>query len=238
MKRPFAVFDIDGTLARWSLYISVVDHLIDNHMLTGEAYERTREMYNEWRRRSHEGSFAAYEIAIVEAWDQLQSEITYTDFMVAAKAVFRAQRDHNYIYTRKLIQDLKQQDYFLIALSGSHQEIIDQIAEYHGFDLGVGTTYFTKDDMFTGDAVVPGLDKGTALKQIVEEYNLDFNNSIAVGDTAGDIAMLELVSRPIAFNPEKTLRDKAIEEQWQIVIERKNCTYSLIPSNGGYRLEI
>ncbi len=39
--------------------------------------------------------------------------------------------------------------------------------------------------------------------------------------------MLEFVENPIAFNPEDTLFEKAKEQGWKIVIERKNVTYEL-----------
>lgn len=238
MKKPFAVFDIDGTLARWSLHSSVVENLIKSHALTGEAYERMRLKYDKWRLRTHKDSYNDYEVAIVEAWDRLLSEVSHDEFITAARTEFEARKDHTYIYTKKLLQDLKQQGYFLIALSGSHQEIISQMADYHGFDLGIGSQYLTRDGQFTGESIVPALDKGAALKTLVAEHNLDITKSVGVGDTAGDIAMLELVSHPIAFNPESKLKDRAIKDQWQIVVERKNCTYSLIPTANGFKLEI
>jgi phosphoserine phosphatase len=59
---------------------------------------------------------------------------------------------------------------------------------------------------------------------------------VAVGDTHGDIEMLEFVEQPIAFNPNKTLYDYAREKGWQIVVERKNVIYQLGAVDGEYRL--
>jgi phosphoserine phosphatase len=39
--------------------------------------------------------------------------------------------------------------------------------------------------------------------------------------------MLELVQRPIAFNPERELAKIAMKRGWPIVVERKNVVYKL-----------
>ena len=51
--------------------------------------------------------------------------------------------------------------------------------------------------------------------------------SIAIGDTATDIAMLAVVENPIAFNPNDALGTAAEKNRWPIVLERKDCIYVL-----------
>ena len=60
--------------------------------------------------------------------------------------------------------------------------------------------------------------------------------SIAIGNGASDISMLELVETPIAFNPEKKLFDYAKDRGWKIVVERKNVIYELETRSGKYQL--
>ena len=57
--------------------------------------------------------------------------------------------------------------------------------------------------------------------------NPDWKNSVAVGDSATDISMLELVGKPIAFNPDGVLVDFAKKHGWRIVVERKNIVYDV-----------
>jgi phosphoserine phosphatase len=61
----------------------------------------------------------------------------------------------------------------------------------------------------------------------VEKYGATFAGSIAIGDSESDIAMLELVERPIAFNPSKGLFKEAQKQGWPVVLERKNMIYEL-----------
>ncbi|MCY1563069.1 hypothetical protein D9M68_1005530 [compost metagenome] len=40
--------------------------------------------------------------------------------------------------------------------------------------------------------------------------------------------MLSIVDNPIAFNPTYELLEKALENNWKVVIERKNTSYEII----------
>ena len=69
--------------------------------------------------------------------------------------------------------------------------------------------------------------KEKILKNIVEENNLSWQHSYAVGDSGGDADMLQLVDNPIAFNPDEALKSLAIQNGWPIVVERKSIAYRL-----------
>jgi len=56
---------------------------------------------------------------------------------------------------------------------------------------------------------------------------VDYKRSIAVGDTETDIAMLQLVGKPVAFNPNGLLAKHAKKNSWEVVVERKDVIYQL-----------
>ena len=78
--------------------------------------------------------------------------------------------------------------------------------------------------------------KDELLRELMARHNVAITDSIAVGDSEGDIAMLELVENPIAFNPTKGLLQVAKNNAWDIIIERKNVVYKLRASDGQYYL--
>jgi phosphoserine phosphatase len=90
--------------------------------------------------------------------------------------------------------------------------------------------------MFTGKSITPVHDKRAVLNNLIAKHNLMLTDSIAVGDSEGDIAILEMVERPIAFNPSRGLFEEAKTHGWHIVIERKNVIYELGPQDGTYVL--
>jgi phosphoserine phosphatase len=50
---------------------------------------------------------------------------------------------------------------------------------------------------------------------------------VGVGDTESDISFLELVEKPICFNPNKRLYTYAKRNDWKVVVERKDVIYEL-----------
>ncbi len=235
-RRPFAVFDIDGTVIRWQLYHAIVNQLIKQGALPQQVAEAIHDARMTWKRRTHNQSFAEYERTLVHAYHDALEHLRAEQFSDAVDAVFEEYKDQVYTYTRDLIRDLKAQGYLLFAISGSHQEIISKLAEYYGFDAAVGQQYEQQNGTFTGEHTMPMHHKDTVLAELVTEYNATRQGSIAVGDSEGDIAMLEKVEQPIAFNPSAGLAAHAKTHHWQIVIERKNIVYNLEPRNGSYVL--
>ncbi len=235
MKR-FAVFDIDGTVIRWQLYHAVVEALIKQGSLSEEVRKAIHDARMTWKRRDHSQSFGEYEMVLVRAYEAALTTLSVDAFNQAIETVFDEYKDQVYTYTRDLIRDLQQQDYLLFAISGSYQEIVNKLASHYGFDDVVGQVYEQKDGRFTGNHTMPMKQKDAVLQQLVTKHGATFEGSVAVGDSEGDIAMLEIVQRPIAFNPTSGLMAHAQKHSWEIVVERKNVVYQLRDNNGSYLL--
>ncbi len=234
-KKPFAVFDIDGTLIRWQLYHAIADSLVKLGFIAPVKFQEIKEARMVWKRRENDESFKSYELKLVKLYGEILSEVTIDQFNQTADTVFEEYKDQVYTYTRKLLSDLKNNGYMLFAISGSQEQIIAKMSEYYGFDGFVARTDEQISGKFTGRAVTPIFNKDSVLKGLVKKYDADFKRSIAVGDSASDIKMLELVENPIAFNPEQVLFKHAKKKSWKIVIERKNVIYEL-EKNGKYQL--
>lgn len=236
MSKKFAVFDIDGTLIRWQLYHVIVDKLASNNALGKEAKTRLKEARMIWKRREHPDAFKSYEKMLITIYEQALQNIPTELFDSIVMQVIDEYKEQTYVYTRELLKDLKKQDYFTLIISGSHHEIIEQIGVYYGFDDWIGSRYERKNGTFSGEKHIASHDKAAGLRQLIDTHELSLKGSIAVGDSASDIAMMEMVEQPIAFNPDKLLYDAAVANGWKIVVERKNMVYDLSPQNGRYIL--
>ncbi len=235
-SRPFAVFDIDGTLIRWQLYHAVADALVKLGFVQAATFQSAKDARMIWKRRSYSEAFKTYEQALVKTYEKILTGLDSQHFEQAAQAVFNEYKDQVHIYTRDLIKQLKHQGYLLFAISGSQTEIVSKIADYYGFDACVGSTYTKKQGRFTGEVQTTVGGKHTILKRLIHDHHATPKGSIAVGDSEGDILMLQMADTPIAFNPSKNLYDHAVKKHWKIVIERKNVWYELEPRNGSYVL--
>lgn len=234
--KKFAVFDIDGTLIRWQLYHAIVDALMKMGAIERSAAETIRASRANWKDRTHSDSFKEYESTLVKVFHEALKGLSVSDYEQAVEGVFERYKDQTYTYTRDLVQKLKTEGYFLLAISGSPQEIITKLGQYYGFDLLIGTEMKQKDGAFTGKHSDVVFKKAEILREIIETHQLDSSDSYAIGDSKGDAALLSQVSRPIAFNPDAGLLETAKENHWPIVLERKNVVYELEYKNGTYQL--
>jgi HAD superfamily hydrolase (TIGR01490 family) len=237
VERPFAVFDIDGTLIRWQLYHAIADELARNGKIAPEAFMGIRGARMTWKNRDNSNSFNDYEQALIKVVDTAILGLSVSDLSTAAQAVINEYKDQVYTYTRDLISELRTKNYLLFIISASQSDIVKLLAEYYKFDDYGGSTYGVEGDHYTGEKVTLRRDlKLKFLEGLVSKHNASWQGSIAVGDSEGDIQMLEQVERPIAFNPTRELFDHAKEHNWPVVLERKNVIYKLTPDHGSYLL--
>ncbi len=235
-SKPFAVFDIDGTLIRWQMFHAIFDALGKaGHYQPGD-YERFTAARKEWKTRKNDESFKEYEAKMVEVVVRNIPTVPLAEFDRIIDEVFEEYKDQVYRYTRDLIKDLKQKGYVIWAISGSPNEAVQKLGAYYGFDDAIGTIHTRSNGAFTGEVIAAHSGKDKVLRDLVAKHGLNFEDSIAVGDSEGDSELLSMVEHPIAFNPSKKLFRVAQEKGWDVVIERKNMIYELQAKDGGYNL--
>ncbi len=227
-KRPVAAFDIDGTVFRSSLLIELVERLIERDIFPHEARAEFDEERHRWLDRK--GDYEAYINKVVQVFAKQVKGTPYEEVTNIAGEVIEEMRDRVYRYTRDLIKDLKQRGYFLLAVSHSPKFIADGFGFENGFDKVYGTFYTSgASGNFTGEIEDKELifNKAAVLTRAVRKEELTLEGSIGVGDTESDIAMLEMVERPIAFNPNQALYTHAKRRGWPVVVERKDVIYEI-----------
>jgi HAD superfamily hydrolase (TIGR01490 family) len=235
-SKKFAAFDIDGTLFRSGLYREVVYELIRMGAVPERILTDIADKEMAWKHRTHGNAFAEFDGAIVDIFDKELPRIKTAYLDLAAERVIKTHKDNTYVYTRELARQLKSDGYFLIAISGSQLEVVEPFAQHYGFDTWVGMSFERGGDFFTGHIRKTYDGKGPILQKIIDQNKLSLDKSIAIGDSAGDIAMLEMVEQPIAFNPENNLYNYAAEKGWEIVLERKNMIYHINKRGDSYVL--
>ncbi|MEI7777142.1 MAG: HAD-IB family phosphatase [bacterium] len=226
--KKVAIFDIDGTIFRSSLLIEIVSEFIKEGIFSDSVKDIYADAYDAWLNRKD--SYEKYIMAVVSAFEQNIRGISHKDFVRISKKIISSQQNHVYRYTRDLIKELKKKNYYILAISYSPKEILDEFCKGLGFSKVYGRMYETdKKGKFTGGTLYFDLisDKAKILRRAVEKENLTLVGSIGVGDSESDIAFLKLVERPICFNPNNKLYKYAKSHQWEMVVERKDVIYHL-----------
>lgn len=234
--KKFAVFDIDGTLIRWQLYHAIVDQLASHGHLGKNAKQTLHDARMTWKNRESPKAFSQYEKILISVYEDSIHNINLVDFDQLVNNTIEEYKNQTHTYTRDLLKSLKSKKYFLIAISGSHHELVEKLANYYGFDAWQGTEYERIGQNFSGNKFVPSLDKAKALRKIIEKNQLSMPGSYAIGDSQSDASMLKVVDNPIAFNPNQELYKIAKNNNWQIVVERKNVVYRLNLVDNVYQL--
>ena len=227
MKQKVAVFDVDGTIFRSSLLVEVVEQLIRDGVFPEDIQKTYGLQQEKWLNR--EGGYESYIQAVVKAFTEHLVGVHYSALADASKKVVAAQWKRTYRYPRALIKQLRDRGYFLLAISHSPKTILDKFCPRLGFDKVYGLLYeIDAEDKFTGKIIEEqALDKAYLIRRAVDKESLMLTNSIGVGDTESDIAFLDIVAKPICFNPNAKLYAHAKKEKWKVVVERKDVIYEL-----------
>ncbi len=225
IKKCLAVLDIDGTIFRSSLQRELLMSLVYFGVFPPIVKKELEKNYFAWVHRS--GSYEDYINNVVRSYQQRINGVMVSDVRRVASIVIEQQKYRVYTYTRELIKELRK-DYRLIAISGSPIEIVKEFNKIWKFDAVFGMVFEVKDEHYTGTVkFLPIKDKKSILEQYAAEENLSLKNSIGVGDTESDASFLEIVDKPICFNPNLALYQIAKKKKWEIVVERKDVIYHL-----------
>lgn len=229
-RRKLAIFDIDGTIFRRNLHFELINELVWLGSFPNHVRNDLILLYRRWI--EHTGTYEDYRRALIELYSRYLHGCSTEDVLRAAASVVSFRERQTYIFAERLIAKFRQENFFLLAISGSPAEIVSAYNEgYLHFDKALGSVYEVgADGRYTGvPTFEPSLDKGTVARECIEEYDLDFSGSYGIGDTESDEGFLELVEHPIAFNPNNNLREVAQEKRWRIVVEKKDVVYEADP---------
>ncbi len=239
MRKQFAVFDIDGTISRTSLLQLMVRELVARGKLGIGPGREIEIMLHDYRQKIADDDFGGYMKKAVDImFKGMPNGLRIEDYNEITDAIVKMSLSSTYVYTRELVQTLKRNNFFLIAISGSEVKAVSTFARAMGFDAWVGeVSYAQKDGKLTGEVKALKQTKAEILNAIIKKFDLDIKGSTAVGDTSSDISVLEMVDSPIVFNPNQALFKVARERDWMIVLERKDMVYGMVKENGQYILK-
>jgi len=231
-----AFFDIDGTLHRNSLMIEHFRKLVRYEVIDPRLWHYSvKYTYKEWRKR--ERDYEDYMLELIDIYVDALRGHKKEELEFISNQVIRLNGDIVYRYTRDRIKEHQELGHKVIFISGSPNFLVSKMAKKFNADAFRGAEYLVDEEgRFTGE-VQPMWDsasKKRAMKQFVEEFDIDLEQTFAYGDTNGDLSMLKKVGHPIAINPtlelvENIRRNPQLRSRAVLIIERKDVIYRLSP---------
>ena len=100
----------------------------------------------------------------------------------------------------------------IAAVSGGFHEILDPLAEQLGLDRARANRLEVRDHALTGLVSGPIIDaqaKAVALQEWADELGVPMSRTVAIGDGANDLLMMEAAALSIAFDAKPVVRERA-----------------------------
>jgi phosphoserine phosphatase len=113
---------------------------------------------------------------------------------------------------RTLIRTLKRLGYQVGIVSGGFTQVTDDLKERLGLDFAAANTLEVVNGKFTGKVVGPVVDragKARHLRGFAELAGIPLSQTVAVGDGANDLDMLNAAGLGVAFNAKPVVRQAA-----------------------------
>lgn len=228
MKQPLAIFDIDGTIFRKNLHFELINQLVLMKVFPSNVRKQLIRLYSSWL--EHEGTYGDYRDALVSLYAENIENVSVDTVKIASQRMITFHKKRTYIFAERLIKHLRDKGYYIIAVSGSPVEAVNEYNKVHlRFDEVFGTIYESVNGRYTGrEKSVPVLNKGSFVTEYMSKKGFEKDESYGIGDTESDASFLELMEKPIAFNPDSELKLIAEQKNWKIKVERKDVVYDIV----------
>lgn len=184
VKKPLAIFDIDGTIFRSSLLIQLTLALVHFKIFPDSARKNIELKERLWGDRL--GSYEEYISEVIEVFMFYLRGKKESDIERVSRRVIGEQKDRVYVYTRNLLKKLVL-THTLVAISGSPASMVSVFKKFWFFDYAFGMEYEIKKSLYTGEiSSNPVRDKKSFLLTFVAEHHYSLKGSVGVGDTESD----------------------------------------------------
>ncbi|HQK32146.1 MAG TPA: phosphoserine phosphatase SerB, partial [Phycicoccus sp.] len=113
---------------------------------------------------------------------------------------------------RTLVRTLKRLGFTVAAVSGGFLEIVQPLAEELEIDHARANQLEVVDGRLTGRVIGDVVDragKAAALRELADAEGLPLSRTVAIGDGANDLDMIEAAGLGIAFNAKPVVRAQA-----------------------------
>lgn len=237
------ITDLDGTKIRINCLLTVLQHMVRERIIeitpeVSTVLSRMDDSHNGWKVR--EKDFDSFAIDIIDAWIKAIKGLALSKIQESTDYLIEQGRfDEVYVFSSRLFRQARDDGYFLILLSHSHNEIVSRIGSYYGYHISYGTQYKVNESGILTGKIYPGYEvaysKRDALDRLASLHGLELNErTIVLGDTSSDISMFELVDEHegsvICINPSRKLYTMVLDKNhWHCVWERKDLILSDIP---------
>ncbi len=215
-----ALFDLDNTLLagdsdyQWGVFL-VAKGLVDGDVYE-KANERFYQQYADGELDIHEFlNFSLGPLAQIPATTLSQLHEEFMDQHIRPIMTSQGQQ---------AVDLHRENGDTILIITATNRFVTQPIADAFGVDHLIATEPEVVDGQYTGRvAGVPSFQDGkiTRLQDWMEHSGETLEGSAFYSDSHNDLPLLEIVSRPVAVDPDPQLRDIALQKNWEIISFRQ-----------------
>ncbi|MCP4187293.1 MAG: HAD family hydrolase [Gammaproteobacteria bacterium] len=211
-----AIFDLDHTLLNGDSDYLWGEYMVANKIVDRSEYQRINQSFLEDYHRGELDNdkylqFALHPLTLhplekLHAWREDYVENWIKPIIASG--------------TSDLLEKHRQQGDTLIIISATNFFITKPIADLLNIPNLLSTRPELIDNRFTGNYIgIPTFKEGkvTVLNEWLKNSSHSLNNSYFYSDSINDLPLLQQVSHPVAVNPDDSLTEIALQNQWPVL---------------------
>ncbi|MFL9608704.1 HAD family hydrolase [Methylobacillus sp. Pita2] len=214
-----ALFDLDNTLLAGDSDFQWGQFLISKGLLNEQEHLAKNLAFYEDYKAGRLDIYAFLDFQLKPLSERPRSELD------ALHREYMAQKIRPMITdkARALVEKHRQNGDLLMIITATNSFVTTPIAHEFGIDNLIGTTPEEVDGRFTGKVTgTPSFQAGkiTRLNEWLEERNQalsDFETTWFYSDSHNDLPLMKLVDKPVAVDPDPTLKTYAEEAGWPVI---------------------
>jgi HAD superfamily hydrolase (TIGR01490 family) len=211
-----AIFDLDNTLLGGDSDHAWGQFLVDNGIVDADTYQQGNDYFLQQYQQGGLDieEFLAFALQPLTQHPKQQLDRWHQQFMQQAVTPMRLPK------ADQLLEKHRQQGDFLLIITATNQFVTGPIADSLGVDHILATVPEFIDGAYTGKPLgTPCFQQGkvTRLMEWLESSGHTLENSYFYSDSHNDLPLLQLVSHPVAVDPDDILAAHAHQQQWPII---------------------
>jgi HAD superfamily hydrolase (TIGR01490 family) len=214
-----ALFDLDNTLLAGDSDFEWAQFLIEQGVLDREVYEARNEwFYQQYKLGTLDiHAFLDFQLKPLSRHKRIELDEWHKEFMRKKIVPMMLQK------SRDLVAQHQQQGDMMAIVTATNSFVTAPIAKAFGIEHLIATEPEIIGGEFTGGVVgVPSFREGkiTRLTQWLahrKQTLADFSTSYFYSDSLNDIPLLQMVSNPVAVDPDEKLKQFAAQHGWPVM---------------------
>lgn len=211
-----AIFDLDNTLLGGDSDHAWGDFLVRRGIVDGEHYRASNDRFY---RQYQDGTldihaYLAFALEPLTRYSAAELAAFHADFMQSTIAPLRLRK------ADALLAEHRARGDTLLIITATNAFITRPIGHWLGVEHLLATEPESIDGRYTGAIAGTACFREGKVERLLEwldEHPFPLDEASFYSDSQNDLPLLELVGKPVAVDPDDTLRDVAAQRGWPII---------------------